>query len=149
MRNTTRLLFLMFVICVGQLCAQTAADSSAIRQTALNYVEGWYEGNGDRMEQALHPELAKRIVITDDISGKSWLSSMGATQLINSARRGGGKNTPKEQQQKDVYILDVFGNTASVKTVMVGWIDYMHLAKWNGEWKIVNVLWEYKPQPKK
>ena len=34
------------------------------------------------------------------------------------------------------------------KAVMSGWIDYMHLAKWNGEWKIVNVLWELKPQKK-
>jgi hypothetical protein len=27
---------------------------------------------------------------------------------------------------------------------MSGWIDYMHMAKWNGQWKIVNVLWELK-----
>jgi hypothetical protein len=32
---------------------------------------------------------------------------------------------------------------------MSGWIDYMHLAKWNGEWKIANVLWELKPQKNK
>ena len=25
------------------------------------------------------------------------------------------------------------------------WIDYMHMAKWNGRWVIVNVLWELKP----
>ena len=37
--------------------AQTAADSSAIRATALDYVEGWYEGNAERMSRALHPEL--------------------------------------------------------------------------------------------
>ena len=28
--------------------AQSAADSSAIRATALDYVEGWYEGNAER-----------------------------------------------------------------------------------------------------
>ena len=111
-------------------------------------MEGWYEASAERMERALHPELAKRIMQTDEASGKNWLSGMGATQLINGARRGGGKNTPKEQQQKVVYILDIYGNTASVKAIMSGWIDYMHMAKWNGEWKIVNVLWEFKPQPK-
>jgi hypothetical protein len=26
------------------------------------------------------------------------------------------------------------------------WIDYLHLAKWDGEWKIINVLWELKPK---
>ncbi|HEX6315687.1 MAG TPA: nuclear transport factor 2 family protein, partial [Gemmatimonadaceae bacterium] len=40
--------------------AQTAADSAAIRAAALDYIEGWYEGNAERMERALHPELAKR-----------------------------------------------------------------------------------------
>ena len=44
---------------------QGAADSAAIRATALDYIEGWYEGNAERMERALHPELAKRIVNTD------------------------------------------------------------------------------------
>ena len=24
------------------------------------------------------------------------------------------------------------------------WIDYMQIAKFNGEWKIVNVLWEMR-----
>jgi hypothetical protein len=30
---------------------------------------------------------------------------------------------------------------------MSGWVDYMHMAKWNGRWVIVNVLWELKPRP--
>ena len=109
-------------------------------------MEGWYEANPERMESALHPELAKRIVLVEEKSGKNWLEVMGATKLLNGTRRGGGKNTPKDQQQKDVFILDIFENSASVKAIMSGWIDYMHMAKWNGEWKIVNVLWEYKPK---
>ena len=137
-------LIVAFMIFTLSAQAQTSADSAAIRRTALNYVEGWYEGNAERMESALHPELAKRIVLKDEQSGKSFLNVMGATSLIQGARRGGGKNTPKEEQQKDVYILDIYNNAASVKAIMSGWIDYLHIAKWNGEWKIVNVLWEYK-----
>lgn len=140
----------LYVLCalvasVGWAVAQTAADSAAIRATSLNYVEGWYEGNADRMAKAVHPELVKRIVGRDTL-GNEWLSQMGASNLIMGTKRGGGKNTPKAQQQKDVYILDIFENTASVKAVMSGWIDYLHLVKWNGEWKIVNVLWELKPK---
>jgi hypothetical protein len=123
------------------------ADLAAIKQTALDYAEGWYEGNTERMERALHPELAKRIVMTDPKSGRSRLDQMGAMTLVNGVRGGGGKNTPKEKQTTDVYILDVFGNTASVKVVMSNWIDYLHIAKSNGRWVIVNVLWELKPQP--
>ncbi len=126
------------------MAAQTAADSAAIRETALNYVEGWYEGSAERMTRALHPDLAKRIVRSDQAGSK--LSHMTAAQLIEGTQRGGGTRTPKEQQQKDVVILDIFGNTASVRATMSGWVDYMHLARWNGEWRIVNVLWELKPR---
>ena len=122
------------------------ADAAAIRQTALDYIEGWYEGNAERMERALHPELAKRIVRTDAKSGRSGLGQMSAMTLVQGTRNGGGKNTPKEKQQKDVTVLDVFENAACAKVVASDWVDYLQLAKWNGRWVIVNVLWELKPE---
>lgn len=125
--------------------AQSSADSAAIRGAALDYAEGWYEGNADRMTRALHPELVKRIVVSDTVTGKSVLQNMGASALINGTRHGYGKSTPKERQQKEVTILDIFGNAASAKALMADWIDYMQLAKVNGRWVIVNVLWEQKP----
>jgi len=125
--------------------AQTAADSSAIRATVLDYVEGWYEGSPERMARALHPELVKRIVVSDTATRRSVLQNMGASSLVNGTRRGWGRETPKERQQKDVTILDIFGNAASVKGVMADWIDYLQVAKVDGRWVIVNVLWEYKP----
>ncbi len=48
---------------------QTDADKEAIKATALDYMEGWYEGDAARMERALHPELAKRMFHKDE---KSW-----------------------------------------------------------------------------
>lgn len=124
------------------------AEAAAIRQAALDYIEGWYEGNAERMERALHPELAKRIVRSDPRSGRSNLGQMSALSLVQGTKNGGGKNTPKEKQQKDVTVLDVFENAACAKVVASDWIDYLHLAKWNGRWVIVNVLWELKPQSK-
>jgi hypothetical protein len=141
--------FLVFVFLllafVSRTQAQSAADAAAIKQTALDYIEGWYEGNAERMEKALHPELAKRIVRTNK-EGMSQFSQMSAMALVQGTRRGGGKTTPKEKQQKDVTILDVFENAASVKVIASDWVDYLHMAKFNGRWVIVNVLWELKPQ---
>jgi len=76
------------------------------------------------------------------------LDQMSAMSLVMGTRRGGGKQTPKEKQQKDVTILDVFENAASAKIVASDWVDYLQLARWNGRWVIVNVLWELKPPPK-
>jgi hypothetical protein len=71
---------------------------------------------------------------------------MSAMTLVQFTRRGGGKDTPKDKQQKDITILDVFGNAASVKAVATDWVDYLHITKSNGRWVIVNVLWELKPR---
>jgi len=130
----------------GQSPAQTSADSAGIRAAALDYIEGWYEGNAERMERALHPELAKRIVNTDPRNGRNSLGQMGALTLINNTRRGGGKETAADQRRKDVRILDIFGNAASVRVDASTWVDYLQVAKWNSRWVIVNVLWELRPQ---
>ncbi|MGH7676560.1 MAG: nuclear transport factor 2 family protein, partial [Gemmatimonadales bacterium] len=127
--------------------AQSAADSAAIRATALDYIEGYYEGNAERMERALHPELAKRIVRTNPDNSRSSLGQMSAMTLVQGTRAGGGRDTPVAQQQKDVTILDIYQHAASVKIVASSWIDYLHIAKWNGRWVIVNVLWELRPAP--
>jgi len=125
--------------------AQTAEDSTGIRQAALDYIEGYYAGDGARMERALHPELAKRIVRTND-QGRSQLSQMSAMSLVLGTRAGGGKDTPVAEQRKDVTIFDIYQNAASAKIYASGWVDYLHLAKWNGRWVIVNVLWELHPR---
>ncbi|HNU09483.1 MAG TPA: nuclear transport factor 2 family protein [Pyrinomonadaceae bacterium] len=125
--------------------AQNDADRAAITATALNYAEGWYEGNAERMESALYPELAKRM-FSKDANGRSVFNHIGAMRLVQAARSGAGKRTPKEKQLKDVKILDVFENVASVRVDMSDWIDYLHVAKVDGQWKIVNVLWELRPK---
>jgi hypothetical protein len=33
-----------------------------------------------------------------------------------------------------------------VKLMAADWVDYLHLARWNGRWVIVNVLWELYPR---
>ena len=47
------------------------SDNAAITKTALDYIEGWYTGDAVRMERALHPELAKRMISTDLKTGRS------------------------------------------------------------------------------
>ena len=127
---------------------QTDADREAIKRTALNYAEGWYEGNADKMESALHPDLAKRIARTND-KGQTRLDHMSAMTLVQATRGGFGKQTPKDEQKKEVAILDITGGASTVKLEMRDWVDYLHIARSNGKWLIVNVLWEMKPPPVK
>ena len=148
-----RLIDPRFILALGLLAAapvqaQTASEAAAIRATALDYAEGWYAGDGDRMGRALHPELVKRILVSDTATGRSFVQTMGASALVNGTQHGYGKSTPADRQQKDVTVLDVFGNAAIAKVVMADWIDYLQLVRVEGRWLIVNVLWERKPEKK-
>ena len=125
------------------------SDVEAIKQTALDYGQGWYEGDAERMERALHPDLAKRVLMPDPRSGKGKIDHLSALGLVQATREGWGAKTPSDARRAEVTILDVYGNAASVKLEMHDWIDYMHMSKIDGRWVIVNVLWEFTPAAKK
>lgn len=142
---------LMPLLCLALLAAaatpvaaQTSADSAAIRTTAHDYIDGWYEGDAARMERALHPHLAKRLVYQDP-QGRSRLADITAMELVQSTRAGVGKIPPAERRDS-VTIFDVFGNAAVAKIDATAWVDYLQLLKWNGRWVIVNVVWENRPR---
>jgi hypothetical protein len=122
----------------------TAADSAGIRAAALDYIEGWYTADAARMERAVHPELAKRMVATD-ANGRSRLIQMTAMTLVQGTRNGGGSQIPMAQRKNAVKILDIYQGAAVARVDASTWIDYMQLARWNGRWVIVNVLWENSP----
>ncbi|MBT8143602.1 MAG: nuclear transport factor 2 family protein [Gammaproteobacteria bacterium] len=129
-----RLLLLLLLLVAPQAHAD---ENDAIALTVFDYINGWYNGDGEQMERALHPELAKRII--DERAG---LQHMGALRLVQMARAGVGTSVPEEERVREIVILDASHDMASVKARMHGWIDYLHLAKVDDEWKIVNVLWQ-------
>ena len=129
---------------VPRLRAQTAADSSGIRATAHDYIDGWYSGDADRMERALHSHLAKRLVYKDS-QGHSRLVEMTAMELVQGTRAGYGK-IPQAQWRDSVTILDIFGNDAVARIDATTWVDFLQLIKWNDKWVIVNVIWENRPR---
>lgn len=129
----------------GSVAAQTTRDSAAIEATALDYIEGWYEADAERMERSLHPQLAKRIVNRDPAMGGPVVVT-SALELVQQTRAGGGSASPPSQRRTAVTILDLFGNAASVRVDAGGWIDYMHMGRFGDRWLIVNVLWELRPE---
>lgn len=124
--------------------AVSAADSAAIRRVALDYIEGWFTGDSARMRRALHPDLAKRAVMRDE-QGRLFLDLQSASTLVRAAGFGFGTALPAAQRWASVQVLDVDGELASVKLHSTQLVDYMHLVRWDGEWRILNVLWDLRP----
>ncbi|MCG8418443.1 MAG: nuclear transport factor 2 family protein [Proteobacteria bacterium] len=137
-------------LCVGVLfdaeraTAAITEEERAIRRAALDYIEAQHKVDGARMERSVHPLLVKRAVYANRKSGKQFLldtTSERMIQLAETYNRAGDK-FPKKPK-KEVIIFDRVDSAASVKLIADEWIDYMHLAKLNGQWKVVNVLWQY------
>ncbi len=122
--------------------AQTPADSIAIRAAAMDYVEGWYQASVERMQRSLHPDLAKRAVREHPRSRRPLLSHLSKNTMLEYTRAGGGSDTPADQLFYEISILDIFNNIATVKGVSAKFVDYLHLAKWQERWLIINILWD-------
>jgi hypothetical protein len=112
-------------------------DLADIRQAALDYVEGWYEGNVERMDRALHEELVKR-----RITG-NLVATLDKGTMVGYTRSGGGTRYSGEKKNT-VTILDVYNDVATVKADSAEYIDYLHVGKVDGRWVIINVLWTVK-----
>jgi len=121
--------------------AQTVEDSTAIRSAALDYIEGWYTGDVERMDRALDDNLMKRRIQQLPMTGRDLVSSLWKTDMIEYTRAGLGKKQAVEGQTNEVQIMDIFKNIAMVKCVSKDYVDYLQVGLVDGEWKIINVLW--------
>lgn len=145
-----KLLWLALAIFLAfPLTAQTqeGADKEAVRQAVLDYVEGIYNVEPARIERSVHPDLAKlgfarRRAETAFQPGEK----MTFQQFIDIAKTYNKAGRLPKDAPKEIVIYEVVDQTTTVKLTAVWGIDYMHLAKFNGQWKIVNVLWQSHPK---
>ncbi len=135
----------LIVVFESNSYAQMDNTSELLTKSALDYVAGYYSSDISRMDRALHSDLAKRAVGKHPKTGRNIINHMSKSKLLEIAR--GNKETvlSKSNQGKiesiKISILAIDGNIASVKVVSADFIDYLHLGKWNGDWKIINIFW--------
>jgi hypothetical protein len=112
----------------------TAADRAAIARTADDYIGSWLDGDAERMRRCLHPDLAKRSLN----ERRDAIDHITAAEMVEATGEGRGK---KYARGHTVEILAVDDDIATAKLTSVPYVDYLHLARFGAEWRIVNVLW--------
>ncbi|WP_299363611.1 nuclear transport factor 2 family protein [Winogradskyella sp.] len=141
MNYSKKIILIIFVsLTCSFVVAQSKKDSIAIKNTVKDFIEGWYEGDAKRMENSLHPDVVSKIVIRSDKGIR--LGRFTAEKLVTLTRQGGGTDVPKEEQRKNIKILEIYQNMASARVLAYDAMEFLHLAKWEGEWKIMNILFE-------
>ncbi len=126
--------------------SEKAEDEAAILQTVDHYYKGWYEAEADRHAQALHTHLAKR-AIKHLPTGDDYLFCLTKEQMVTGTAQGDGAETPVNQREFAVTQIDIYEEIASVKVESYEYIEFLHVAKENGKWLIVNALYTLNRSP--
>ena len=117
---------------------QMPSDQAAVRAVVADYIEAYYTGDAVRMEKSLHPSYLKHTISGPE--SKPRMSERTGLEMVEDVRATGPANLPASEKREDISVLDVSGDIASAKLTTSHWVDYLTLAKWNGEWKIVSVV---------
>ena len=122
-------------------------DELAVQRAVLDYVEGVYEANPDRILRSVHPDLAKfGFGRTKDGTYQRYpMTRQGLVDLATSWNAKGDQ-VPADAP-KDVELFEVLDKIATAKATAVWGIDYFHLVKYEDGWKIVQVIWQSAPEP--
>lgn len=118
-------------------------ERKVIKQTALNYLIALQTLNPDLMEATLHKSLAKSFV-SHNREGKTSLRFTTFEQMIGFAENWNkaGTRFPNKPSNK-AEIMDVYNNMAAVKLTSDNWVEYLHLVKVDGKWRVKDLVWDY------
>lgn len=145
-RLTFLLLSLLFSVSV---MADEPTTKQKIERAVLDYIESQHQAKPEMMARGLDKKLAKRTYWLNKDGVEFVMETNFDTMLyVAENYNKSGSKFPKEPKV-DIKVLDIDNRAASVKLTADDWIDYMHLYKnAQGEWKIINVLWQYHDESK-
>jgi hypothetical protein len=133
-------LFLIQGILSAQIKIDVKNDSLEIIATALNYGDGFYSGDYERMSKAIHPDLNKVCPVIMPQTGRTILTYSTYSGLIEMTRARVGE-VDESKRSIIVKVLRINNNVACVKLTSINFNDYLEMVKFENGWKIVNVLW--------
>jgi hypothetical protein len=127
--------------------ATDSADVSAVRRAALDYVEGFYEGDSTKLARAVRPEVYKYGFWRQADSARYAGEQMKFPEFFAYAARVRARNRPTPATApKEIVVYDVQNQTASAKLTASWGTDYLLLGKYDGRWMISSVLWQSPPK---
>lgn len=122
------------------------SDREAVEAAVLDYVEGIYDVEPDRIARSVHKDLKKYGFWRKDADTPYQGMPMTYTQLHSLAGEyNADKHIPADAPKK-VEVLDLLDQMATAKLTAEWGIDYMQLAKFEGQWQILHVMWQSHPQ---
>lgn len=145
--RSTILAALVLATVVHTSSAQQPPDREAVRRAALDYLEGFYEGDSAKLVRSVRPDVRKAGYYKSRDATTYTAEEMPFADVIAYANnfKKNGRTTPATAP-REVIVGEVNDQTATAKVVAWWGIDYLQLAKYDGKWMIVNVMWQSPPK---
>ncbi len=101
------IIFLFFVS--STIHGQTKADSLAITQVALDYIESQHNVNPAQFERAAHPRMVKRTFWTNKKTGKEYLRETFTDAMILLAETYNveGDRFPENPKKEVLFLISL------------------------------------------
>ncbi len=132
---------------VPSFAQQASNDKEAVRLAVLDYVEGVYNVQPERIERSVHPKLTKLGFYRPPADAAYRpASAMTFDQLVQLSKTWNKEGKLRKDAPKEITVYEVQDQTATAKLVAEWGTDYFHLAKFDGKWMIINVLWQSPPK---
>ncbi len=119
-----------------------AADREAVRAAVVDYVEAIYQTQPERVERGVRPDLVKVGYYRARDAEEYTELPMTYEQLLNIARTYNRSGRDLSDAPRLITVLDVLDRVAAAKLVAAWGIDYFHLVKDDGQWRILHVVWQ-------
>ena len=115
----------------------TVTEQALIIQTVHDYFEGWFDGDVERMDRALHADLVKRWPGTDH---GAELPITTKQRMLELTGQGEGRADGADRRL-DIRVEDVHEDIATVTVRSAVYREYLQLVRTADGWKIANALW--------
>ena len=139
MKTVVTLLVIVGSLGLSTWAADESADAKAIKESVANYLDGWFSTDAERMSKALHPNLSKCTIKKVPNTSTEYLDIMGKEALESFTKHNQAWVKDKKTHTMKIVFQDE--QFAIVHAVSDDFYDICGLAKLNGEWKIIHVLW--------
>ena len=130
---------ILFMLPVG-VQAQSDADRQAVEEAVLDYVEGIYLVQPERIERSVHQDLRKLGYWRQDSSAEYRVAPMTYQELYDlAAKWNANGHIDAGTAPKEIVVFDVLDQTA-VARLTAGWgVGDLQQGKYGGKWMIVDV----------
>lgn len=118
-------------------------DVDAITNAALDYLAGYLAGDADRHLGAYHSEAIKRRYVQGE-DGVFGILNLSPQTMADQAAL---ETDDHGDCDVEIVIDDVFEDIASVRVYSCRWVDFLHVVKARGEWKLFHVTWHRRVEP--